>query len=107
MDEQVIAVFKKSTGKFVTTCKLTTKEDAELKATGNFGGGKGWFSGQVKNLPSEQRSVNNFERDVMGITPVSRMDENSSPNPAFTPMSSFESDIMSITPINNSQFDNL
>ena len=50
LDKKVIAVFKKSTGKFVTTCELTAKEDAELKATGNFGGGKGWFSGQVKNL---------------------------------------------------------
>lgn len=50
LDKQVIAVFKKSTGKFVTTCKLSAEEDAELKSTGNFGGGKGWFSGQVKNL---------------------------------------------------------
>lgn len=101
LNEQVIAVFQKSTGKFVTTCKLTPEEDAELKATGNFGGGKGWFSGQVKNLPPEQRSVNTFESDV-----VSRMDENSSPNPGFTPMNSFESDVMNITPIDNSQFDN-
>ena len=106
LDEQVIAVFNKSTGKFVTTCKLTTKEDAELKATGNFGGGKGWLSGQVKNLPPKQTAVNTFESDVTGITPVSSMNENSSPNPGFTPMSSFESDVMNITPIDNSQFDN-
>lgn len=53
LDKQVIAVFKKSTGKFVTTCQVTEKEDAGLKATGNFGGGKGWFSGQVKNLPPQ------------------------------------------------------
>ncbi len=33
LDKKVIAVFKKSTGKFVTTCELTGKEDAELKAT--------------------------------------------------------------------------
>ena len=104
LDKKVIAVFKKSTGKFVTTCELTAKEDAELKATGNFGGGKGWFSGQVKNLPPQQTAVNTFESDVMGITPISPMDENSSPG--FTPTSSFESDVMGITPIDNSQLDN-
>jgi hypothetical protein len=60
----------------VTTCQLTAKEDAELKATGNFDGGKGWFSGQVKNLP-----------------PV-------------TPVNSFENHLMGVTPIDNSQFDN-
>lgn len=102
LDEQVIAVFKKSTGKFVTTCQLDRDEHNELLKTGNFGGGKGWVSGQVKNLPPEQRSVNTFERDVIGITPVSPMDENSSPNSGFTPMSSFESDIMGITPVDNS-----
>jgi len=104
LDKKVIAVFKKSTGKFVTTCELTAKEDAELKATGNFGGGKGWFSGQVKNLPPQQTAVNKFESDVTGITPISPMDENSSPG--FTPTSSFESDVMGITPIDNSQLDN-
>lgn len=106
LDEQVIAVFKKSTGKFVTTCQLDDDEHNELLETGNFRGGKGWFSGQVKNLPPEQTAVNTFESDVMGITPVSPMDENSSLNPGFTPMSSFESDIMGITPLDNSQFDN-
>lgn len=104
LDKKVIAVFKKSTGKFVTTCELTAKEDAELKATGNFGGGKGWFSGQVKNLPPQQTAVNTFESDVTGITPISPMDENSSPG--FTPRSSFESDVMDITPIDNSELDN-
>ena len=108
-DKRVIAVFKKSTGKFVTTCQLTEAEDAELKATGNFGGGKGWFSGQVKNLPpqqTEQTAVNTFESDVMGITPVSPMDENSSPDAGFTPLSSFENDVMGISPIDKSQLDN-
>jgi len=96
-------VFKKSTGKFVTTCQLTAKEDAELLKTGNFGGEKGWFSGQVKNLPPQQTAVNTFESDV---TPISPMDENSSPNTGFTPTNSFESDVMGITPIDTSQFDN-
>ena len=104
LDKRIIAVFKKSTGKFVTTCELTAKEDAELKATGNFGGGKGWFSGAVKNLPPQQTAVNTFESDVTGMTPISPMDENSSPG--FTPTSSFESDVMGITPIGKSQFDN-
>ena len=106
LDKKVIAVFKKSTGKFVTTCQLDRDEHDELLATGNFGGGKGWFSGQVKNLPPQQTAVNTFESDVTGITPISPMDENSSPNPGFTPTSSFENDVMSITPIDNSQLDN-
>ena len=48
--------------------------------------------------------MNTFESDVLGMTPVNKMDENSSPG--FTPPSSFESDIMGITPIDKSQFDN-
>ena len=99
-------MFKKSTGKFVTTCQLDRDEHNELLETHNFGGGKGWFSGQVKNLPPQQTLVDTFESDIMGITPISPMDENSSPNPDFTPMSSFESDVIAITPIDNSQFDN-
>jgi hypothetical protein len=47
-----------------------------------------------------------FESDVMGITPISPMDENSPPNPGFTPTSRFESDVMGINPIDNSQLDN-
>ena len=97
---RVIAVFKKSTGKFITTCQLDKDEDIELKATGNFGGRKGWYSGQVKNLPPRQTAVNTFESDVTGITPISPMNENSSPG--FTPTSSFESDVMGITPRDNS-----
>lgn len=50
--------------------------------------------------------MDTFESDVIGITPISPMDENSSPNTDFTSMSSFESDVMGITPIDNSQFDN-
>lgn len=104
LDKRIIAVFKKSTGKFVTTCQLDRDEHDELLETGNFGGGKGWFSGQVKNLPPHQTAVNTFESDVTGMTPISPMDENSSPG--FTPTSSFESDVMGITPIDKSQFDN-
>lgn len=89
-DTKVVAVFNKQTGNFVTTCKLTEKEETELKTTHNFGGGEGWFSGQVKNLPPQQTAVNTFESDVTGITPTS----------------SFESDVMGITPIDNSQLDN-
>ena len=48
--------------------------------------------------------MNTFESDVTGITPISPMDENSSPG--FTSTSSFESDVMGITPIDNSQLDN-
>jgi len=76
LDKRIIAVFKKSTGSFVSIRQLDAKEDAELKVTGNLGGGKGWFSGQVKNF-----------------SPV-------------TPMNSFESDVTDITTIDNSQIDN-
>jgi hypothetical protein len=41
----------------------------ELVETGNFGGGTGWFSGQVKNL-SPVTPVNSFEIDVMGVPPI-------------------------------------
>ena len=103
-DTKVVAVFNKQTGNFVTTCQLKEKEEIELKTTHNFGGEEGWFSGQVKNLPPQQTAVNTFESDVTGMTPISPMDENSSPG--FTPTSSFESDVMGITPIDNSQLDN-
>ena len=70
-DTKVIAVFNKQTGNFVTTCQLTEKQETELKATHNFGGGEGWFSGKVNNLPPKGiTSINSFENDVMGITPV-------------------------------------
>jgi hypothetical protein len=71
--------------------------------TGNFGGGKDWFSGQGKNLPPQQTLADTFESAVRRTTPISPMDENSSPNQGFTPTNSFESDIMGITPID---FDN-
>lgn len=67
LDKQIIAVFKKSTGKFVSSCQLADPEHDKLMETGNFGGGAGWFSGQVKNLPPIT-PVNSFENDVMGIT---------------------------------------
>jgi len=92
-DTKVVAVFNKQTGNFVTTCQLIEKEEIELKTTHNFGGGEGWFSGQVKNLIPQQTAVNTFESDVTGITPIS-------------PTSSFENDVMGITPIDNSQLDN-
>lgn len=70
-DTKVVAVFNKQTGNFVTTCQLTEKEETELKSTHNFGGGEGWFSGKVNNLPPKGITrINRFENDVMGITPV-------------------------------------
>ena len=53
------------------------------KSTGKFGGGSGWFSGQVKNLPPQQTTVNTFESDVKGMTPISSMNENLSPEVTF------------------------
>ena len=82
-DTKVIAVFNKQTGNFVTTCQLTEKQETELKATHNFGGGEGWFSGKVNNLPPKGITpINNFEKDVMGITPVddSQIDNSNNSN---------------------------
>jgi hypothetical protein len=70
-DTKVVAVFNKQTGNFVTTCQLTEKQETELKATHNFGGGEGWFSGKVNNFPPKGITpINSFENDVMGIRPV-------------------------------------
>lgn len=56
----IIAVFDRSPG----NCITISKESAELKATGNFGGREDWVSGQVKNLPPVT-PVNSFESDVI------------------------------------------
>lgn len=70
-DTGVIAVFNKQTGNFVTTCQLSKNEVNELYTTHNFGGGEGWFSGKVNNLPPQGITpINSFENDIMGITPV-------------------------------------
>ena len=46
---------------------------------------------------SDFTTVNSFESDGIGITPISSMDENSSPNQGFTPRNSFENDVLRIT----------
>lgn len=77
----------------------------DLSQTANFGGQDNWFSSTPKNMPPQQEfgsdftSVNSFESDVMRITSISSMDENSSPNQGFTPLLSFESDVLGITPV--------
>lgn len=101
-----IAVFLRSTGEFITFCEPTLNELEDLSQTENFGGQDNWFSSTPKNMPPQQEfvsdftSVNSFESDVMGITPISSMDENSSPNQGFTSLNSFESDVLEITPVN-------
>lgn len=94
-DTNVIAVYEKQpdgSNLFLTTCTLTDREEDHLKSTnGNF----------VTEKILEQQ---NWVSGDMGITPISLMDENSSPG--FTPTSSFESDVMGITPIDNSQSNN-
>ena len=111
IEKRVIAIFKKdietNRGRFVTTCELDDDENKELFRTGNFGGGKDWFSGKVKNLLPKQTVVDTFENDIVNkssVTKITSIDEVS--NPGFTPISSFENDIMNVTPIDNSQFDN-
>lgn len=84
----------------------------QLKATGNFCVKKDWRSGQVKNLnpkqnfKSDMTPVDTFESDVMVLTPISGMSENSSAKPGFPAISSFENDGMGITHIDNLQFNN-
>ena len=94
-DTNVLAVYKKQPDgsySFLTTCTLTDKESKHLRSTnGNF---------VTEKILNQQNWVN----EVIGITPISPMDKNSSPG--FTPTSSFESDVMGITPIDNSQFNN-
>ena len=100
-----IAVFLRSTGEFISFCEPDKDEKYDLMETGNFGGQDNWFSSTPKNMPPQQdfvsdfTPVNSFESDVMEITPISSMDENSSPNQGFTPLNSFESDVLGITPV--------
>lgn len=100
-----IAVFLRSTGEFITFCEPTLNELEDLIQTANFGGQDNGFRSTPKNMPPQQEfvsdftSVNSFETDVMGITPISSMDENSSPNQGFTPLNSFETDVLRITPV--------
>lgn len=100
-----IAVFLRSTGEFITFCEPTLNELEDLSQTTNFGGQDNWFSSTSKNMPPQQEFVsdftfvNSFESDVMGITSISSMDENSSPDQRFISLNSFESDVLGITPV--------
>ena len=117
-EENRIAIFKRSTGEFMTFCEPNDDEREDLLETGNFGGQFGWFSGQAKNVPPKVKSeqnvadeitpIDSFESHVMGITPApayefSSVDEGQ--NPGFTPLNSFESDVMGITPLDSSSSD--
>ena len=117
-EENRIAIFKRSTGEFMTFCEPTDNERENLLETGNFGGQFGWFSGQAKNVPpkvnaeqnvdDEITSIDSFESHVMGITPASASEFSSvdeGQNPGFTPLNSFESDVMGITPLDSSSSD--
>jgi len=100
-DTNVIAVYEKQpdgSNLFLTTCTLTDRERDHLESTnGNF---------VTDKILEQQNSVSTFEIDGMGITPMNPMDENSSPNPGFTPTNSFESDVIGIPRIDNSQSNN-
>jgi len=115
-EENRIAIFKRSTGEFITFCEPTDIEIDDLMETGNFLGQLGWSSGQAKNLPpqvnsqqnvaNEMTPIDSFESNVMGMTPspeFSPVDE--VPNPGFTPLNSFESDVLGITPVDSSASD--
>lgn len=94
-DTNIIAVYKKEkdgNNLFLTTCTLNENEAAHLESTnGNF-------------LTDNNLQQQNWVSGGMGITPISPIDEKSSPG--FTPKSSFESDVMGITPLDKSQFNN-
>ena len=102
-----IAVFLRSTGEFITFCEPVKDAKYDITKGGNFGGQDqdDSFISTPKNMPPQQdfvsyfTPVNSFESDVTEITPISSMDENSSPNQGFTPLNSFESDVLGITPV--------
>ena len=111
-EEKRVAVFKRSTGEFMTFCEPTENERKDLLETGNFGGGDGWFSGQAKNFPPEQNvaeemtPIDSFESQVMGMSPASDFSSiDEVQNSGFTPLTSFESDVMGITPLDSSSSD--
>lgn len=111
-DNQIIAVFKKSTGQFVTTCKLSKAEEIELVKTKNFGGEKNQqgMNNSESDMKNDMTLLNTFENDVMRITPRSPSPNpgyTPSPNLDYTPINSFESNVMGITLRNNSQINNL
>jgi len=89
----IIAVYQKQpdgSHLFLTTCILTDKEIEHLKSTnGNF---------VTQKILEQQNWINN---DITFVTP---MDKNSSPG--FTSINSFQSEVMGITPIDNSEFNN-
>ena len=96
-DTRVIAVFRKSNGRFVTTCQLTRDEEVELKTTGNFGGNVGrcdqddWFDSKiVRNLPPESTI------EKTGIFNL--------PDDGFTLRNTLETDVTG--PIDNTKPDN-
>ena len=113
-EENRVAIFKRSTGEFMTFCEPNEDEIEDLLATGNFGGQSGWFSGQAKNLPPKVKAeqnvadeitpIDSFESHVMGITPAPAYVQEGQ-NPGFTPLNSFESDVMGITPLDSSSSD--
>ena len=117
-EENRIAIFKRSTGEFMTFCEPNNDEIENLLEAGNFGGQLGWFSGQAKNLPpkvkaeqnvaDEMTLIDSFESHVMRITPAPAYESSSvdeGQNPGFTPQNSFESDVMGITPLDSSSSD--
>jgi hypothetical protein len=102
----VIAVYaKQSDGSnlFLTTCTLTDKEIDHLESTnGNFVTQK--ILEQQNWVKNDIIFVNPmYENNLMDKNKP--MDANSSPG--FTSINSFESDVMGITPIDNSEFNNL
>lgn len=112
-EENRIAIFKRSTGEFMTFCEPNDDEREDLLETGNFGGQSGWFSGQAKNLPPKVKSeqnemtpIDSFESQVMGMSPASEFSSiDEGQNSGFTPLTSFERDVMGITPLDSSSSD--
>lgn len=96
VEEKRVAVFKRSTGEFITFCQPRIgKEETKLLETGNFGG-------------KTTTPIDNFDRHVRGTSPnptyeFSSVDERQKRE--FTPLNSFESDVMRMTPLDPSSLD--
>ena len=102
----VIAVYPKQqdgSNLFLTTCTLTDKEIEHLKSTnGNFVTQE--ILEQQNWVNTDINFVNPMDENNL-MDKNNPMDANSSPG--FTSINSFQSDVMGITPIDNSEFNNL
>jgi len=92
-----VAVFKRSTGEFITLCEPDPEEAADLVETGNFLTEYGTIQGQARNVPPRVEARQ--DQDIVDDEAFSSDDE------GFTSINTFESDVMGITPADSSSSD--